>query len=99
MRTPAKFIVLLAAIAGLPGLLTAAPAGAALPAAKGGAEPTSVMQPQVDLMLKTPYLIYPGVVGQMEVLWQLSTSYTSTFEWGTDLSYSLGSVQNSEYNS
>ena len=99
MRTPAKFIVLLAAIAGPLGLLTAAPAGAALPTAERGAEPTSVMQPQVDLMLKTPYLIYPGVVGQMEVLWQLSSSYTSTFEWGTDLSYSLSSVQNNEYNS
>ncbi len=87
MRNPAKLTTLLAAF-----VFGFAPA--ALPAA---AAPAGVEQAQVDVMLKTPYLIYPGVVGQMEVLWQLSGTYTSTIEWGTDLTYSSGSDVSNEY--
>ncbi|HVP14301.1 MAG TPA: metallophosphoesterase family protein, partial [Terriglobales bacterium] len=58
---------------------------------------SSFAAPQVDVMVKSPYLIYPGVVGQMEVLWQLSGTYTSTVEWGTDLTYSSGSASSTEY--
>ena len=51
----------------------------------------------VDVMKKTPYLIYPGTVGQMEVLWQLSATATSTIAWGTDISYGTGSSTSIEY--
>ena len=51
-------------------------------------------------LLKNPYLIYPGVNTQMEVLWQdTATETTNTVSWGTDTSYSLGSVTVSENNS
>lgn len=51
-------------------------------------------------ILKTPYLIYPGVTNaqgpantQMEVLWQdNATEATNTLSWGTDTTYSMGSV-------
>ncbi len=93
MRNPVKPTMLLAAFVFLPGLLAAEPSLAARPAPA----PTGVEQPQVDVMIKSPYLIYPGVIGQMEVLWQLSGTYTSTIEWGTDLTYSSGSDVSSEY--
>lgn len=48
---------------------------------------------------KGPYLIYPDVNTQMTVLWQTSGTETGTIEWGTDTSYSLGSVQTTEYGS
>ncbi len=51
----------------------------------------------VDVMKKTPYLIYPGTLGQMEVLWQLSATATSTIAWGTDTSYGTGSSTSLEY--
>jgi hypothetical protein len=48
---------------------------------------------------KGPYLIYPGVNTQMTVLWQLdATTTSSNIAWGTDTSYSLGSVNTTEYN-
>ena len=44
-------------------------------------------------ILKTPYLIYPGVNSEMEVLWQdTATETTNTLSWGTDTTYSLGTV-------
>lgn len=46
---------------------------------------------------KAPYLIYSGVNTEMQVLWQLTSLEQCTIEWGTDLSYSLGSVETSEY--
>ncbi len=46
---------------------------------------------------KGPYLILPGPNTQMTVLWQLSTTETATLQWGTDLTYSVGSVQTTEY--
>ncbi len=46
---------------------------------------------------KAPYLIYNGTNTEMQVLWQLDQSATCTIEWGTDLLYSLGNVQTSEY--
>jgi hypothetical protein len=49
---------------------------------------------------KGPYLIYPGVNTQMTVLWQVdATTTSSNIAWGTDTSYSLGSVNTTEYGS
>ena len=50
-------------------------------------------------VLKHPYLIYPGVNSQMEVLWQDDASEaTNTVSWGaSDGNYSLGSVTVPEY--
>jgi hypothetical protein len=48
---------------------------------------------------KAPYLIYTGINTEMQVLWQLNSTITCTIEWGTDLSYSIGSVQTSQYGS
>jgi hypothetical protein len=42
---------------------------------------------------KGPYLIYPLVNTQMDVLWQMSAPATCTLSWGTDETYSLGSTQ------
>ena len=50
-----------------------------------------------DLMKKQPYLIYPGDPVQMQVLWQLTATATSTLEWGADTTCALGSVANAEY--
>ena len=50
-----------------------------------------------QLMRKAPYLIYTGHNTEMQVLWQLNTTATCTLEWGTDLSYSLGSIQTSQF--
>ena len=52
-----------------------------------------------DLILKPPYLIWPGNPTEMRVLWQLTATGTSTIDWGTDTTYALGSAQTSEYNS
>jgi len=51
----------------------------------------------VDLMRKAPYLIYPGNVSEMQVLWQLISTATCTIDWGTDTLYTLGSAQTNEY--
>lgn len=48
---------------------------------------------------KGPYLIFPGDNTQMTVIWQVSSTETGTIEWGTDTSYSIGSVQTAEYGS
>ncbi len=50
-----------------------------------------------DLVRKQPYLVYLGDPTQMRVLWQLTGTDTTRIEWGTDLAYSLGTVQTSEY--
>jgi hypothetical protein len=50
-----------------------------------------------DAMKKQPYLIYPGTPSQMQVLWQLDATATSTLEWGTTTAYGTGSVQSDEY--
>jgi hypothetical protein len=49
------------------------------------------------LMRKAPYLIYPGVNTQMQILWQLVLTDTCTLEWGLDTLYSMGSQQMVEY--
>src|SRR5208337_4445649 len=49
-------------------------------------------------VLKSPYLIYPGVNTQMEVLWQDNNTETDTISWGTDTTYSTGNAQVAEYN-
>jgi predicted phosphodiesterase len=46
---------------------------------------------------KGPYLIYPGVNTQMTVLWQIDVTTTCNIVWGTDTTYSLGSVNTTEY--
>ncbi len=51
-------------------------------------------------VLKRPYLIYPGVNTTMEVLWQDNdTETTNVLSWGTDTTYSLGSVTVAENSS
>lgn len=46
---------------------------------------------------KGPYLIYPLVNTQMDVLWQMSAPATCTLSWGTDETYSTGSTQETLY--
>jgi len=46
---------------------------------------------------KEPYLIFEGDVGEMTVLWQMEVTEACTIEWGTDMSYSLGSESTTEY--
>ena len=48
---------------------------------------------------KGPYLIYPLVNTQMDVLWQLSGSAGCTLSWGTDLTYSQGTITTTENSS
>ena len=52
-----------------------------------------------QVMRKAPYLIYPGDNTKMQVLWQLTSTATSTIEWGTSTSYSTGNVQSFQYGS
>jgi hypothetical protein len=54
---------------------------------------------QALAMRKGPYLIYPGVNTQMQVLWQLDGTATCTLEWGLDTNYGTGSTQTTEYGS
>jgi calcineurin-like phosphoesterase family protein/purple acid phosphatase-like protein len=74
---------------------TNAPTGEQTPGAAPGAAQVILADP----MVKSPYLVFPGVPDQMKVLWQLSSSAVSTIEWGTSTSYSSGSAQSSEYGS
>ncbi|NPA45779.1 MAG: metallophosphoesterase family protein [Chlorobi bacterium] len=46
---------------------------------------------------KRPYLIYTASNTEMIILWQLLTSGSCTFEWGTDTTYASGSINVSEY--
>ena len=51
-------------------------------------------------ILKRPYMIYPGNNTTMEILWQdTTTETTNTLSWGTDTTYSLGSITVPENNS
>ncbi len=52
-----------------------------------------------DILEKGPYLIYPGINTQMQLLWQLDRSKPATIKWGTDTSYSSGSFVSTEYGS
>ncbi len=54
---------------------------------------------QAANVVKGPYLIYPDNNAQMTVLWQLDATVSCTLEWGTDTTYSTGSVQTAEYGS
>jgi hypothetical protein len=42
-------------------------------------------------------LLYTGISTEMKIMWQLVLTDTSAIEWGTDTSYSLGSVETVEY--
>ncbi|MHC4882911.1 MAG: fibronectin type III domain-containing protein [Planctomycetota bacterium] len=57
----------------------------------------SIVQIGYAELEKGPYLIYPGVNTQMQVLWQLTSAPTCTIGWGTTLSYSDGSAQVNDY--
>ena len=46
---------------------------------------------------KAPYLIYPGVNTEMQVIWQLNDTYPSNIEWGIDTDYSKGNAKTHEY--
>ena len=49
-------------------------------------------------IMRTPYLIYPAVNTQMEVLWQDNATETNnTISWGTDTTYGMGSAVVAEY--
>jgi hypothetical protein len=48
------------------------------------------------IMQKEPYLIYPNNNAQMSVLWQVNVTVSCSIDWGTDTSYSLGSVNTTE---
>ncbi len=81
------------------GLLFPVAATASGPASGPGlaAPAAAALEPQVDLTLKAPYVIFPGDATQMKVLWQLTATATSTIDWGTDTDYALGSAQTTEY--
>jgi hypothetical protein len=63
-----------------------------------GAERASNPSGHITLFRKPPYLIYPGVNTQMQVLWQLNAADTCAIEWGTDTLYTDGYGQTEEYN-
>lgn len=46
---------------------------------------------------KGPYLVYDNVNTRMKVLWQNTASSSDALSWGTDLSYSLGTVNVAPY--
>ncbi len=47
---------------------------------------------------KSPYLIFGRDDSSMVVLWQLYRTQESIFQWGTDTTYSLGTIVSREYN-
>ena len=46
---------------------------------------------------KAPYLLYTGNNTEMLIIWQLDIKAACTLEWGTDDTYSLGSIETEEY--
>lgn len=48
---------------------------------------------------KGPYLLLNGNNSEMQVLWQTDVSSIDQLQWGTDLNYTSGSTNNSEYGS
>lgn len=58
---------------------------------------TVATAPPVAALRKSPYLVWPGDPTMMQVLWQAPATWPCTFEWGTDTSYALGSVQTTEF--
>jgi hypothetical protein len=46
---------------------------------------------------KAPYLIYPGINSEYTILWQLKETQTSLLKWGSDTTYSMGSINSEEY--
>jgi hypothetical protein len=74
------------ALAGLACGLVMATCGSAL-----AANPTNGIE-------YSPYMIYPNVPSEMQVLWMDWGTETDTISWGTDTTYSGGSFQSTEYN-
>jgi len=65
------------------------------PSAYGEGVKTEIVD-TAPYLRKGPYLLYPGGYN-MTVLWQLDTTQSCTLEWGTDTSYSTGSVVTTEH--
>lgn len=47
---------------------------------------------------KLPYVLYAGDNDKMLINWQLNSTQTSEFKYGTDTNYTSGTVQTTEYN-
>ena len=58
---------------------------------------TVATAPPAAELRKSPYTIWLGDPTTMQVLWQTPSTWPCTFEWGTDTSYALGSVQTQEF--
>ncbi len=59
---------------------------------------TNVGKEVVETSLrKAPYLIYNGVNTEYIILWQLHNTQTVQLKWGTDTTYSVGSIETTEY--
>ena len=46
---------------------------------------------------KAPYLLFAGANDEMLITWQMDSTKTCLFEWGTDTTYSEGSSNTEEY--
>jgi hypothetical protein len=89
---------------------TLAPTATATPTPTATATPTPTFTPipttavantptalPAVVLRKGPDLIFTGDNTQMKVVWQLTTTLTSTLQWGPDLQYAGGTVTTSEY--
>ena len=47
---------------------------------------------------KEPYLLYTAENTEMLIIWQMDSTRTCQFDWGTDTTYSMGSETTTEYN-
>ena len=92
--TIAGLMCVMAVVAMMIGVVSADETGVASHAADNAAR-SQMAAP----MRKAPYLVYGGDNTEMAVHWQLLLSDTCTLEWGTDPTYSLGSVETVEYGS
>ena len=86
----ATLAILLLLAAPRPGLTLSIPSGAAAIEAPDPDAP-------LELLRKSPYLIYPGDPSRMTVLWQFAATDTARISWGTDTTCALGSAQTTEY--
>jgi len=59
---------------------------------------SSVKSGASQFIRKEPYMIFTEEKDELQILWQLYQTSACTFEWGYDLSYSLGNETTTEYN-
>lgn len=52
---------------------------------------------RVSEFVKSPYLLYTGKNSEMLILWQTVSTKPCRVDWGTDLTYSTGTQQTTEY--